>query len=324
MVKRLDSIDRAKGVLIILAVIGHVWQAGCVHNWIYSFHMPAFFVISGMLMRHTRAYEQKYYRFLFKRIYAFGIPFVFFEILGVLTDILRHGVTLNVKGYIFNTLSLQYNDSNMWFLVALFLIEALFCAAKKLLKKDWAVGVFCGVLFAGYLLLPRGENGYVQALMQACHYLLYFAVGFYAKAWFEKENKLLAVIGAVITVVVSAVYGRCTNGGPSVENAAFVISGIAGAYTVLQLCKPRCPYKINKLLVMSGRNSIIIYGTHHIIYAAVGVLLGVADFAATPLWAGAVMLLMIAALEIPIIYIIARWLPFLAGKRHQKQMVLYN
>lgn len=193
--RRLDDIDRAKGVLIILAVIGHIWQAGPVHNFIYAFHMPAFFVISGMLMFHTQSYEQKYFRFLLRRIYAFGIPFIFFEILGVLTDILRHGVTLNVKGYIFNTLLLHFNDSNMWFLAALFLIEAIFCAAKKLLKKDWAVGALCGALFVGYLLLPRGENRYMQTLMQACHYLMYFAAGFYAKAWFERENKLCTVIG---------------------------------------------------------------------------------------------------------------------------------
>lgn len=324
MTKRLDYIDRAKGALIILVVIGHIWQAGCIHNWIYSFHMPAFFMISGMLMCHTRSYEKKYSAFLLSRLYAFGLPFIFFEILGVLTDIIRHGATLNINGYLFNTLTLRYNDSNMWFLAALFLIEMIFCAAKKLLKRDRAVGALCGVLFVGYLLLPRGENGYVQALMQACHYLLYFVVGFYAKAWFEKANKLFMVIGGVIPVVVSAIYGRCANDSPSVENAAFVISGIAGTYAILQLCKWELPDPINSLLASAGRNSIIIYGTHHIIYAAVGVLLGTTDFSTTPLWVGVVMLLIVAALEFPIIYIIDRWLPFLAGKRYKKQMSLYN
>ena len=42
--KRLDYLDRAKGILIILVVIGHIWQSGPVFNVIYSFHMPAFFV----------------------------------------------------------------------------------------------------------------------------------------------------------------------------------------------------------------------------------------------------------------------------------------
>ena len=47
---RLDYIDRAKGILIILVVIGHIWQSGPVFNTIYVFHMPAFFVISGLLL----------------------------------------------------------------------------------------------------------------------------------------------------------------------------------------------------------------------------------------------------------------------------------
>lgn len=205
----------------------------------------------------------------------------------------------------------------MWFLTALFLIEAIFCAAKKLLKKDWAVGSLCAFLFMGYLLLPHGENRYLRTLMQACHYLLYFSVGFYAKAWLEKENKLYTVIGGVILVVVSAIYGRCGNNGLSVENTMFIISGLAGTYAVLQLCKQQLPYKINKLLVTAGRNSMIIYGTHHIIYATVGVLLGITDFSATPLWAGVVMLLIVAAMELPLIYIINRYLPFLAGKRYK-------
>lgn len=106
MAERLDYIDKAKGLLIMLAVVGHIWQAGVVHNFIYAFHMPAFFVISGMLMRHTKSYEKTYSRFLIGRLYSFGVPFLFFEILGILTDILRHGVTLNIKGYVFNTISL--------------------------------------------------------------------------------------------------------------------------------------------------------------------------------------------------------------------------
>ena len=73
MKERLEYIDTARGILIILVVIGHIWQAGFVHNFIYSFHMPAFFFISGMLMSHTRAYDKKYIQFVSSRIYSFGV-----------------------------------------------------------------------------------------------------------------------------------------------------------------------------------------------------------------------------------------------------------
>lgn len=135
MKERLDYMDRARGILIILMVIGHIWQSGFIFDTIYAFHMPAFFVISGMLMQHTRASEKPFGQLLKGKILSYGIPFLWIELLGVLTDILRHGVTLNVKGYLFNTLTFNFNDPNLWFLADLFLIEILVVGMVKLAKK---------------------------------------------------------------------------------------------------------------------------------------------------------------------------------------------
>lgn len=48
--QRLDYIDAAKAIAIILVIIGHCYWVGAVprlRNIIYSFHMPLFFVVSG-------------------------------------------------------------------------------------------------------------------------------------------------------------------------------------------------------------------------------------------------------------------------------------
>lgn len=48
-------INKVKGILIILVIIGHVLQLGedrfstTVINWIYTFHMPLFIMVSGYL-----------------------------------------------------------------------------------------------------------------------------------------------------------------------------------------------------------------------------------------------------------------------------------
>ena len=72
---------------------------------------------------------------------------------------------------------------------------------------------------------------------------------------------------------------------------------------------------LDRLVSAAGRNTLTIYGTHHIYYATLGVLLSVKDFAATPVFTGMLILLAVALLEVPTIYVINRWLPFLAGKR---------
>lgn len=48
---RLDWVDVARGLGIIAVVIGHVWTRGPVRDAMYSFHMPMFFLLSGMLSR---------------------------------------------------------------------------------------------------------------------------------------------------------------------------------------------------------------------------------------------------------------------------------
>ena len=47
---RSNTLDIAKGVTIILMVIGHCYSSNnCILTLIYGFHMPAFFMISGMI-----------------------------------------------------------------------------------------------------------------------------------------------------------------------------------------------------------------------------------------------------------------------------------
>ena len=46
--KRLNYLDYAKGIGILLVVLGHIYN-NSVKLWIYSFHMPLFFIISGYL-----------------------------------------------------------------------------------------------------------------------------------------------------------------------------------------------------------------------------------------------------------------------------------
>lgn len=49
---RLRYIDLTKGLAIFLMLWGHTMTSvNSVHIWIYSFHMPIFFIICGILIR---------------------------------------------------------------------------------------------------------------------------------------------------------------------------------------------------------------------------------------------------------------------------------
>ncbi len=319
MAKRLDYLDKAKGLLIILVVIGHIWQSGPVFNTIYAFHMPAFFVISGILLNETESYKKKFGAFLLSRLFAFGIPFIWIEILGCLTDIVRHGINLNVKGYLYNTVTMHFNDPNLWFLMDLFLIELLFFWVIRLLKKKPLIFAAAVVLFAVSFFLPTA-NHYISTVSGVLYYTLFFACGFCAAEWFKKLHVPACVVSIVAVLAVGLLLGREGERVLSLTTLAFVASGLCGAYAVIQIGKISFPKPINCGLIKAGMNTILIFGTHHFYYAVIGTLLGVSDYRTTPVIPGLIMLFGVAILEIPTIFVINRWVPWLAGKRKSRTL----
>lgn len=54
---RLDWVDVAKGIAILLMVIGHEVQNQHIHAFIFSFHMPLFFILSGFTSRRVNTWQ---------------------------------------------------------------------------------------------------------------------------------------------------------------------------------------------------------------------------------------------------------------------------
>ena len=71
--KRNQWVDVAKGIAIILMVLGHTAIPDSLSRFIYSFHMPLFFIASGMMTTWTK-YSVK--KFVYKKIKNFSIVFM--------------------------------------------------------------------------------------------------------------------------------------------------------------------------------------------------------------------------------------------------------
>ena len=75
--KRINYIDTTKAILIIFVVIGHIFLNGKIHDFIYTFHIPAFFIISGILFN---AKDKSYFIALKNKIYSLIVPFIFLKL----------------------------------------------------------------------------------------------------------------------------------------------------------------------------------------------------------------------------------------------------
>lgn len=86
---RLAFIDIAKGILIILVVMGHIAPGDtALHHYIFWFHMPAFLLISGFFLKSTFVFKEE----IEKKLKRLMIPYLFFSLsLGTMA---RNGVFL--------------------------------------------------------------------------------------------------------------------------------------------------------------------------------------------------------------------------------------
>lgn len=78
---RLEWIDVARGIGIIAVVIGHVWTRGPLRDAVYSFHMPLFFLLSGLLAR-----PQPPMRFTLRQLGSQMRPYAAFLALLIVAD----------------------------------------------------------------------------------------------------------------------------------------------------------------------------------------------------------------------------------------------
>lgn len=77
--------DRAKGIGIVLLILGHLVSSNSpVFTIIFSFHMPLFLFVSGLLFRPK--YERK--EVINKDVLRQFVPFVFFSILGLIITLI--------------------------------------------------------------------------------------------------------------------------------------------------------------------------------------------------------------------------------------------
>lgn len=121
------SIDVAKGITILLVVYGHLQNP--INEFIYSFHMPAFFFMSGMFAKEMSFKDtiiQKGHRLLF--------PFLIYYVYMLVMKIGRLVLSGKISVASFlpqNQEAIYYSIGPIWFLIALFYIFIIYSLTSK-------------------------------------------------------------------------------------------------------------------------------------------------------------------------------------------------
>ena len=303
--KRVECLDIAKALLIMMMVLGHIFLEGPVRRFVYVFHMPAFLVISGIQFRYSSALKKSFWPFLKSRIYALLIPFLFFEAVGVGYHILCFGNQLNIFGYAYNTLTQNWNNGAVGFLIHLFGAELIMYLVLKYVQSAHVKTLISALLFGVAFLLPQD----FQSILRIIFIYSAFGIIGYNYYYKVKQSNLLLVVTLLIVIGVAffGLYvGDCF--GHPVKTLIYLIGSIAGSYFVL--CVSMLIHDC-KWLSFYGKNTITVLGTHNAILFPIRRFL----FPDTVGFVGVLVFLIIMILEIPIILFLNRFCPFLIGKR---------
>ena len=80
--ERIDYLDMAKGIGIIMVVAGHsTFLQEDILTWISSFHMPLFFVLAGILLQIKGEENKKISVIVKNKLRSIMVPYVGFRLI---------------------------------------------------------------------------------------------------------------------------------------------------------------------------------------------------------------------------------------------------
>ncbi len=340
-VTRLDYVDVCKWLGISLVIFGHMKMPGEVLQWIYAFHMPLFFVLSGYTYRAQRIDKE----FLMKKIRTIYVPFLLFALIFCRGE-------MSSWAYIAygsrNALDMAGTYTVLWFLpcffAAVLVFSLLMNIGNRSKHKVWilAAGVVvmlvgakaCEMLKGGQPMIAK--YGYPLNFDMALVGAVFMVAGYYFRQmidWINTQRQWLLIVTVVALFAVTGFtafmnlpeslnpacahvemsVGAFGNWGLFFANALLMSMALIGLSVLVDKWVIR-----KNLLLFIGRNSLTILCVHGTILLAASKVLpkmglvGVDDMSL--MLQGIVSYVIVIAVSIPAILLIKRFVPNLVGK----------
>lgn len=148
-IQRVHYIDIARGIAIILMIIGHTLELGLTRKIIFSFHMPLFIIISGMFFKKRKIKEELTH--LNKKLI---IPYVITIIITYMLRYIIHNQEIHFLPII-QQIFFGYSNKKtffthiddvwvLWFIPFLIFCKILYYGIDKITKtNDLLKGIIC-------------------------------------------------------------------------------------------------------------------------------------------------------------------------------------
>lgn len=286
--------DLARALAIILVIFGHetTYPREIIRGMIYSFHMPLFFILSGIVFGTYNNKKETFRWFVKKKIKAILLPALFFEIVmycwNVLKMLIESGVSkeLLFKRFLGIFIQIQYSDYTgaLWFLPCMFLCQIVFYFLFKI-NKSWIRFLLVLVLYIGAYIWGNAQLPFLPWAIDVVPVgVLYMFVGFCIRSTVKKYNEIGNNLKSVVIIILMLLYFftyyisniKFGNGyaldvreyGNIVLNTICAISASIAIILMCSLCKKKIDW-----LGYIGQNSMSYYGLQGVMVGALNTVI---------------------------------------------------
>lgn len=264
---RIEYIDVAKGIAIILVILSHMWIPS-ITQILFSFHMPVFFVISGYFLNDKKPIHM----FALSRIRQLMVPFfitaAFIFLYRCYTLHIENDFSLLMAGKQFA--KILYGRANPDSVGAIWFLPAL-CVASIIVRSImgnkraafWVILVASiGYLTGKILWFPMSiQAGMVSAL--------FVYVGHLAKKHNLMQSRFFRFSPELCLIAAFWIYGSWRFGAMHLSGNSFpagidsILAGLAGVIVFIKLCSYIVLIPVlSRIFTFLGRHSLMILCFH--------------------------------------------------------------
>lgn len=289
---RITYISVAKGIGIILVVIGHCTIFTYLKNYIYLFHMPLFFFISGYLFLDDSC--QNIFHYTIKKIKRLYIPFLLCNLFALIFhqwfckigiyssselftsvgEFLKHVVK------IFLCIKMEDIVAPLWFLPIMMVTSIIFALFRRM-ELILTSPAYCRhilIVLIYLLAFIMDPGGLKRAYILVALALLLFDLGYTAKQFahfnIHKKGKydLIIAICTFLVLLIGARYKTINMIQMRIgDPISFVFFSICGIYLTFYVAKNLTGW-CGRVLAYCGDHSMIILKWHYYVFALVSVI----------------------------------------------------
>lgn len=180
--ERIEWVDTLKVIGIFYIYLGHFGKnAGYLHPFVFLFHVPLFFFISGLFARKVSTFSDAR-NTVIKSAKSILVPYFIFGFISLLIYSLKggldsHATLMQLKSLI---LAIRNNifATSLWFLPCLFMVIVYYCIARLVLKNDLYVFLLSLALYfiAGHFSIASHPS-LPWNIDSAIYYFVFYTIG---------------------------------------------------------------------------------------------------------------------------------------------------